>query len=74
MCAAGNAAKSKCRHVVYARLATTAMILIGAGVDPTVVRDILGHSTVAFTLQQYNTPDQSDQRRALAVFSTRGRH
>lgn len=48
---------------------TFATHLIGSGVDPTIVRDMLGHSTVAFTLQEYNTPDQSDQRKALSLFS-----
>lgn len=51
---------------------TFATHLIGSGVDPTIVRDLLGHSTVAFTLQEYNTPDQSDQRKALSLFSVGG--
>lgn len=50
---------------------TFATHLIGSGVDPTVVRDMLGHSSVAFTLQEYNTPDHRDQRKALSFFSSR---
>lgn len=52
---------------------TFATHLIGAGVDPTIVRDMLGHSTVAFTLQEYNTPDQDDQRKALSLLSIKAR-
>lgn len=49
---------------------TFATHMISSGVDPTIVTDMLGDSTVAFTLQEYNSPDKEDQRKALSVFST----
>jgi len=49
---------------------THGTLLAGAGVNPKVISDRLGHSDVKFTLNRYVTPTEDHQRAAAEVFST----
>lgn len=42
---------------------------VGAGVDPVLVADLLGHAGLD-TLRVYTQPDDSDRERALALLTT----
>ncbi|MBA4178992.1 MAG: hypothetical protein C0506_00220 [Anaerolinea sp.] len=48
---------------------THGTLLAGAGINPKVVSDRLGHSDVKFTLNRYVTPTQDHQRQAAEAFS-----
>jgi integrase len=42
-----------------------ATMLVGAGTNARVVSDLLGHATVAFTLQTYYHPDEATAAAAI---------
>src|SRR5690606_23953726 len=48
---------------------TFGTILGTSGVDPAKIRDLLGHHSSAFTMDEYVTPDDDDLREAVSVFS-----
>jgi integrase len=43
-----------------------ASMLVSAGTNVRVVSDLLGHSTVGFTLQTYTHPDEQEAAAAMA--------
>lgn len=48
---------------------THGTLLAGAGINPKVISDRLGHSDVKFTLNRYVTPTEDHQRAAAEAFS-----
>lgn len=49
---------------------THGTLLAGAGINPKVISDRLGHSDVKFTLNRYVTPTEDHQRAAAEAFSS----
>lgn len=48
---------------------TFATVLLSGGADAKAVSEMLGHHSVAFTLDEYHSPDESIHRAAISIFS-----
>lgn len=48
---------------------TFATFLLSHGADPKAVSEMLGHHSVAFTMDEYHSPDESVHRQAISLFS-----